>query len=292
MRALRGIRERLGATLGWTWTHRHHVLFGGSLFFLTLLMAWWTLFLKESVDRERADSQQILQLRIENFASVLGHQLAPPHPDALDSEKSISLLVCPDPPDPFTVQLAPHHPTWCLTPSQFSISSMDRRYRLRNAMVFGEGALSFLLILVTGLMLYRVLDAEKRASQELQEIWSRVTHEIKTPITGIKALLQTLEKQELSPEELRPLLKLGMREVDRQEKLAENLLIGQRLARGFYQLRTSRLELVAFLRNYLEHQVIRIPREQVSSNIDGFETLLVQADPNALRVILDNLVEN
>lgn len=285
-------RGRVGVALGWAWEHRYHGLFGVSLFFLATLMAWLAVSLRESVDRDRADSQKILQLRIESYASVFGLQVSAPGPEALKSEPNISLVTCPDPPDPFTVQLAPHHPSLCLTPSELAVDTLAREYRRANAMVVGEAVLSILLILVIGLMLFRLLDAEKRATQELQEIWSRVTHEIKTPITGIKALLQTLEQRELSREELVPLVRLALREVDRQEKLSENLLIGQRLGRGSYRIQLADLNLRPFLEKYVEHQAIRLPPDRVRVEFPLEEDLRVRADATALRVILDNLVDN
>jgi len=39
---------------------------------------------------------------------------------------------------------------------------------------------------------------ERRAQRELHEFWGRVTHELKTPITGIKAFLQTLQQREFT----------------------------------------------------------------------------------------------
>lgn len=287
------LRGRLVPSLRWLQEHKYHVLFGASLFSLTILLGWWAVYMLESADRTMDDRQQILRLRIEVFASLLGNDPAQlPRMGVMDEDPDVLVEPCPDQPDPFSVPLSPYHSELCLRSSPEAVENLSRQDRRRHAMVLGESALALILVLVTGLMFYRLLESEKRAAQELQEIWSRVTHELKTPITGIKAMLQTLQNQELSREELEPLLKLAMREVDRQEKLAENLLIGQRLARGYYKLRSRPVDLALFVENYFKQQVIRLRPDQVHVTVDCAVGEQVSGDPNALRVILDNLVDN
>lgn len=286
-------RSRLTPAIRWLAEHKYHLLFGASLFSLTLLLGWWAVYMFHSSEAAADAQQQILRLRIESHAALLGHDPAEePLLGPVAGSPGILVEPCPKPLDPFSVQVAPYHGEYCLRASDQQLESLERDHRRRNAMVFGESALSIILILVTGLMFYRLLESEKRASQELQEIWSRVTHEMKTPIAGLKAMLQTLQSQDMSREQLEPLLKLAMREVDRQEKLAENLLIGQRLARGFYTLRLRPIDLPAFVENYIGKQAIRLRPDQVDLNTLADAGMTVQGDPNALRVILDNLVDN
>lgn len=284
---------RLVAAFSWASLHRHHLLFGASLLLLALLVGWWAVFLWRSVESSRRDRYSLLQLRLGVYSSLLGHlEDVRSLRGVVPAHEEIEVVKCAEAGVGLQIALAPFHQELCVVPAEGVIQRLERDHRRQTAMVAGEAALSVLLILVVAWMFYRLIETEKRAAQELQELWSRVTHEIKTPIAGIKALLQTLQAHDLSRDELIPLLDMGLREADRQELLAENLLIGQRLSRGVYAMKPVRMDLVPFVREYFSRPGLGLAAGGVSLAVTCPPDTAVMADRGGLRMVLDNLVDN
>jgi signal transduction histidine kinase len=119
-----------------------------------------------------------------------------------------------------------------------------------------------------------------------------LTHELKTPITGIKAFLQTIQQQEMSREELLPLVAMALREVERQEMLAENLLVGQRIERAGLGLQLKPFKLAQRVRDFFDEHRIIIPEGALHLEFKCSEDTRVLADPDGLWVILENLTDN
>jgi len=273
--------------------NRHTVFFGTSFLLLATLVSWWAVHLRASeMDRYQYQYKE-LRLEARFFASLLGHMPNPPEVlGSVQGAERLRYVTCEDSGD-LTVAMRPFHPETCLAPSTEAVAILERDHRSKAMMVLGEGALSIFLILVTGWMFFRMVAAERRSRAELRDLWSRVSHELKTPVTGVKALLQTLEAQDLPREEVLPLLRLALEQVDRQERLTENLLMGQHLERDGSRLHPRPMELMSFLTEYVDGLSVSLAGRRLVSSLDlpkgGGK---VRADPNALRVILDNLVDN
>ncbi|MFH1532137.1 MAG: HAMP domain-containing sensor histidine kinase [Pseudomonadota bacterium] len=287
-----GPRKHTTGALRWLGRNRHTVFFGVSFMLLAALVSWWAIYLRALEMDQHHYRYKELRLEARFFASLLGHMPNPPEDlESLRGAEHLRYARCEDSGD-LTVAMRPFHPETCLAPSEETITTIEREHRSKSMMVLGEGALSLFLILVTGWMFFRMVAAEHRSRTELRDLWSRVSHELKTPITGVKALLQTLEAQELPREEVLPLLRLALEQVDRQERLTENLLMGQHLERDGTRLHPRPMELGIFLTEYIDGLSVSLAGRRLVSRLDLPRGGKVRADPNALRVILDNLVDN
>ena len=58
-------------------------------------------------------------------------------------------------------------------------------------MVTGEGGLLFSLLAICTVMLYRQVRQQRRQMKRMESFIAAVSHEMKTPLTGIKSMLQT-----------------------------------------------------------------------------------------------------
>jgi signal transduction histidine kinase len=275
----------------WLRQRGHHLLFGITLLSLTALVGWWAVFIYNAIHRDHNREQDELVLRARAYALVLGHQSETElTPGPLPEDGRFEIVPAAEAAaDAFITQ--PYWRGYAIQPRPGELSVIEDRFRRRSIMVIGEGSLLSLLILISTFMLYRLIHEERRSARELQEFWSRITHEIKTPITGLRAFLETLRSQELSREELEPLVNMALRQVDRQQQLAQNILVGQRLERDTTRLNPAPLQLGAFLERFAGGH-----REQYGEKIRletaGAAGVWVMADPDAVHVILDNLVDN
>jgi len=274
--------------------HAHHVIFGMSILSLALLAAWWSVFITRSIDHNRSLDRQNLELTLASLSLQLGmDRNNPPLPGVVHNDQRFEIVPCSVDPAQFTRQLLPHWPHLCLRVREKELTAIDEDFRRKRIMVVGESSLLVLLILLSSILLYRFIKLEKRSTHEVEEFWGRVTHEIKTPITGIKAFLQSLKNRSLAPDQLPQFVDMALKQVEKQEQLAENILAGCGL-RDQKENQTplsEDLNLNKWIRSYFEHHMINLTDARFSLHFDT-NSLVARADPHMLRLILDNIVDN
>lgn len=283
-----------GRSPRWRWvtTHRFHLFFGGSLLALTLLVAWWGMLIHRGAEERKEGRLRLLDLQVRLVATAIGNQQGRPKiPADIEGGERLEVAACSADVGPMQQALVPYHPRSCVRPRAGVREEIQREDRRQTVMLVGEAALTVLLVTISGIMLFRMIYIENRSARELRDLWARVTHELKTPITGLKALIQTLQSQEMSRDELVPLLDMAMSEVERQERLAENLLVGQRLG-GISGQVLRPVALCPWLQEYLARPRLKLPAERIEYACGFQSDLMVTADPNGLRIVFDNLVDN
>lgn len=270
----------------------YHVLFGLAILCLSALVAWWSIFIENAIEQQHRDKVENLLAGMNAMALQKGHDRAylPREQSPLADDARLEVLACTRATNPYHVSLDPFWPTWCLQARDAYLAELEGSFNRRIVMVAGESAVLIVVILVTVFMLYRMISTERRHARELGEFFSRVTHELKTPITGIKALLQTLKAQELEREQLLPILDLALRQVERQEMLAENILVGRRMVTTDLGREPSVMDVGRFVDGFLTAHQGLLGRMDAHLEVEG--PGLALADPDGLRVILENLMDN
>ena len=271
---------------------RYHLLSFIILVSLTSLVAWWSVFIRSAIIYQYRSQLENLQITIRYHSLYLGLQTIAPEPGIFADDERLIIIPCEKSQYEIAEPLQPHWPQLCLEPSHAYINDIEHNYRNKTIMVFGESGFLILILLISVLLLARMIWLERRANRELNEIWSRITHEIKTPITGIKAFLQTLQTQSFSKEELEPLLNLALQQIDRQEQLMENVLIGRRLEKRGAGLDKSIFEIGHFVDHFFSSKQLLLKGKDLVIRKQYTGQLCVQADPDAVRVILDNITDN
>ena len=156
-------------------------------------------------------------------------------------------------------------------------------------MITGESGLAAALLLTFAGVLFAVARRRRAANQRMQRLLQFTTHELKTPIAGVRALLQSLQLDSLPPAHKNRLLEQGVTECNRLEHLAETILTYQRaVARP--QLSASSHSSNVLVGEVLEHRRNTLGQEAVSWQPGPAATLHVDAD--AFRVVLENLLDN
>lgn len=157
--------------------------------------------------------------------------------------------------------------------------------------VHTTGAGLFFLVLVALTYLLAVTLSERRYSRKQQEFLSTVTHELRTPLTAIRLHGQTLEQEDLTPEERRESVRFILDESQRIGKLVDNLLASSRLLAG----RPDQLEpidLRDFFARYQEVVRGRFPLRRVDLRFEVHTRSVVMATTESLQHIMDNLIDN
>ena len=157
----------------------------------------------------------------------------------------------------------------------------DRRRR----MLWGEsGMMALLSVSVVGLS-YATAARERQQLRRIEEILAASTHELKTPLAGVRALLESLSSGVLPPEKMAPHLERGLEGCERLEHLVDTVLTWQAVAANPEQpgLKVETRPLREWLGFLPQGAAVEAgPLDQTP----------VQASPDAIRVILENLIDN
>jgi len=277
--------------------HGHHLIFGMSILSLTLLVAWWSVFLQQSIKLQRSFLQENLELALESFAFQLGNDKNdPPQPGVLKQDDRFEITACGSVDRQFAKALTPSWKEYCIQARDSALAQIEDEFRRKRFMLIGESGFLVLLILLSSILLYQFIQLEKSSAREVEAFWGRVTHEIKTPITGIKAFLQSLKNQSLDPDQVLPFVDMALKQVEKQEQLVENILAGYGLRSGGSEHvpKLKDLNLNECIKNYFDRHVIHLTDAKLSLRFDADngKELMVRADSHILRVILDNIVDN
>jgi signal transduction histidine kinase len=285
------VRRLLISCWDWLGQHGYHLLFGLTLLSLAALIAWWSLFIRASIEAQYEHAYAELHNTAHIAALSISGDGLEPEPGPLPGSEHLEIARCAETEREVAVPI-PEWPGYCVTARPESIAAINERWIGQHRMVIGESAAMVLIIIVSSIMLYRLIYVERRYARQLKEFWSRLTHELKTPITGIKAFLQTLKKRDIPREELLPLVAMALREVERQEMLAENLLMGQRIERESFGLKLREFNLPRRVADFFTEHRILLPAGALSLELSCPAETVVRADPDALWVVMENLLDN
>lgn len=274
-------------------THGYQFIFGISILSLALLVAWWSVFLTQSIGKQRTLLKENLVAKLDYFALQLGaDQRNPPEHGVFQQDERFEITTGRPESGRFLKSLQPTWPGLYITVRDEALIEIENEFERKRFMLSGESGLLVLLILFCCILLYKFIRLEKRSTKEIEEFWGRVTHEIKTPITGIKTFLLSLKRRSLDESQFLTFVDMALKEVEKQEQLAENILAGSIVRQRNVDLNPVILDIGEFLRDYFKEHVLQLSGIKIILNTDNIKGLLVMADPHALKIILDNITDN
>lgn len=169
--------------------------------------------------------------------------------------------------------------------------------RNRAVAIAASGAVIVLLLVAAlvsgGVLLVRTLRRERRESRMKTDFIDNVSHELNTPLAGIRLTAELLADGRIPEGERRQgALKSILTESDRLSRMVSELLDFSRLEKGTRRYSIETFDLAAFASGPAEAQgVDSISRGRAHIAVKG-EGALVSADKDALRQIGINLVNN
>jgi len=279
----------------------HHIqtaLFGLALAAMTALVVHWVWLIWRDETRSLDAAFHHLQEAARQEARRLGRLHVPPPLGPLADHRDLEVIsVGGDRSRQLqggASRLMPEHPQLAVRPRPELLAAVQARKHRRRVMIVGEGSLAFLLITVLVAMLMRTLLVERSRRREIESFISTVSHELKTPLAGIRALLGTLQLGHLPQDRLTEFLEMGLRETDRLEHLVENLLLANRIRTRLLRMQLEPVELGAFLEAFTRHRRPLVPDGHPGLEVDlpPARGVWVRADLDKLHVVLDNLTDN
>jgi signal transduction histidine kinase len=166
----------------------------------------------------------------------------------------------------------------------------DKKNR-RTKQYWGEGSTFLLIILLTAAIVYYAYYRQRQLSKLQQNFMLSITHELKTPIAGIKLNLQTLEKRKLDEALQLKLVKSSVQETNRLNDLCENILVATQLENKKKAIYTEMVNMNELLLLQINEMKSRYPQRQFVETIDK-EILSIKGDSTLWQLVISNLIEN
>ncbi len=160
----------------------------------------------------------------------------------------------------------------------------------KATMVIGEGSV-FLIILIYGIWRYQLsMQRELSLHQRQSNFLLSVTHELKTPISSVQLILQTIIKHQLEEQQIRVFIEKALDENKKSESLIQNMLHAASIENQRIELFRSSISVDEFIAGIAHQMKERFPDSII--NINSASIFSFQADRFMLEGVLINLVEN
>jgi two-component system, OmpR family, phosphate regulon sensor histidine kinase PhoR len=169
---------------------------------------------------------------------------------------------------------------------------LKKRYEAQRLMIISEGSVYILLLIIGAWQIRKSFRKEMELNRQQRNFLLSITHELKSPLASTKASLQTLSMhKDLTEVQSDRLLKNSMDDMDRLQKLVENILFASKIESDHYRLpiETFGLSVLAeetyskFLGEYGNSR-------KLSSKIE--KGITIQSNRMAISSVLLNILEN
>jgi len=170
------------------------------------------------------------------------------------------------------------------------LQALESKYLRQKYMILGEG-LFFGLSLIIGIwIINRAIQDEFRIAQLKNNFLLSVTHELKTPISSIKMVLQTLlNKPEIAESKKQRISKNALAESNRLESMVNKLLLSTKIE-DQYQYNFEPVQLDSFTQRIVKNSPIDLVAHEIKVICPS--ELTADLDKEAFQSVLLNLIEN
>jgi signal transduction histidine kinase len=168
-------------------------------------------------------------------------------------------------------------------------AAIEAKRETRTRQYLGEGGTFLLVILIGAAVVYSSYRRSLRLSRQQNNFILAVTHELKSPIAGIKLNLQTLERRELERTQQQQLLNRSINEANRLNDLCNNMLVVSQLEGRHYKRTSEKIDFSDLVDETLQDYAARYPG-RMSGELE--EGIYLQGDKLLLQMGISNLLEN
>ena len=138
-----------------------------------------------------------------------------------------------------------------------------------------------------------IMDRAGMLDESRQEFVSNVSHELKTPITSIKVLADSLNMQDDVPIELyKEFMQDITNEIDRESKIIEDLLSLVKMDKSAAVMNISSVNVNEMLEIVLKRLKPIAQKKNVELLFESFRPVVAEIDEVKFTLVISNLVEN
>lgn len=138
-----------------------------------------------------------------------------------------------------------------------------------------------------------IMDKSNSLDESRQEFVSNVSHELKTPITSIKVLADSLNMQPDVPVELyKEFMQDITKEIDRESKIIEDLLAIVKMDKSVGTLSITSVNVNELIEMVLKRLTPLAEKKDIEILFESFRPVVAEIDEVKITQVVSNLVEN
>ncbi|SER42448.1 sensor histidine kinase [Neolewinella agarilytica] len=168
---------------------------------------------------------------------------------------------------------------------------LTEEFERQQFMILGEAVLLILSLAGGIYLLYRSLKQEISAAEQQRNFLLSITHELKSPLAGIRLILETFQRRkELKPEIQQKLSTNALAETDRLTALVNDLLLSAKLENVF-DINPEEIDLGGLIHEAADRVAMKYKTAQLHVDIEP-DLPKVIGDRLGLTSVAVNLLEN
>ncbi len=166
---------------------------------------------------------------------------------------------------------------------------LEKNYERKNFMILGEALVFFSILLFGTNWIYNKLSKEEAFNLQQQNFLHSITHELKSPLAGVKLGIDTILKRNLEGEKKERLLKMSATEVSRLNSLIDNVLLSAKLGGNALVPNFQIYNSIGLLQPIVERLNLVHSERNIKLNCEDFQ---LKTDNWMIESIMVNLIEN
>lgn len=163
----------------------------------------------------------------------------------------------------------------------------------RTAMILGEGSMFILVFTVGAISLHKSIKKERKLQEQKKNFLLSVTHELKSPLASIKLLLQTIQKRDLTKQQVQDFIGKSLLDIERLDDMVENMLLASKIDNRSYTFPKANFNLSVLVDNIVNRlQLNKCDINEQLINAEIEPKIEMTGDKFALTSVVTNLIEN
>ena len=160
-------------------------------------------------------------------------------------------------------------------------------------MILGEGSIFIMVFLVGAYWLHRSIIRERKLQEQKKNFLLSVTHELKSPLASIKILLQTIQKRDLTKQQMLDFIGKSLMDIERLDDMVENMLLASKIDNRSYTFPKDKFNLSVLVDSIVNRlQITKCEGTQQIIDAEIEPKVEITGDKFALTSVVTNLIEN
>lgn len=170
---------------------------------------------------------------------------------------------------------------------------LQQDYKKQKMMILSETIGISLGFLLFSRYVYQAYRRRILLSEQQRNFLLSITHELKSPLAGVRLALETIVKQfnRLKQEQIERLSANGIKDVDRLSQLVENILFSARLEDVSHQFHKEEFDMGAQVGAIVKGFQVLHPKRALELKVDA-DLPSYNGDEQAMSSVVINLIEN
>jgi signal transduction histidine kinase len=160
-------------------------------------------------------------------------------------------------------------------------------------MILGEGSIFIVVFFAGAYWLHKSIRRERKLQEQKRNFLLSVTHELKSPLASIKILLQTIQKRDLTKQQMLDFIGKSLMDIERLDDMVENMLLASKIDNQSYTFPKDKFNLSVLVDSIVNRlQLTKCESNQQIIDAEIEPKIEITGDKFALTSVVTNLVEN